>query len=373
MRRRIPQGVRMYTGDDFNYAELIAGDEQGYSDALLGIFDAIAPAAAAALGALARGDEPDVPRHSARRPSRSRATSSGRRPASTRPASCSWPISTACRIISPWSAARRARARPCISRSSSASPTRPGCFAIRTSAAARMRAVLATRGVALMRDFSTTTRGLRSTRATVKSWPLQQLVEGCARAGITGDLALARPRRGGRASTARRSSIRDAGLTVTGYCRGGMFPAPMPPDGAPRSRTTSARSTRRPASARAASCWSRAGCRKARKDIAGARRRCATASLRSLPYARAARHAARDRAAASDVCRRPRLREHARAGARSLRRAGRRASASRSTSITCGGIRTLQRADRARRQAHPRLSRLRLAGADRPTCCSTAA
>jgi hypothetical protein len=56
MRRRIPQGVRMYTGDDFNYAELIAGDERGYSDALLGIFDAIAPAAAAALGTLARGD-----------------------------------------------------------------------------------------------------------------------------------------------------------------------------------------------------------------------------------------------------------------------------------------------------------------------------
>jgi Protein of unknown function (DUF993) len=56
MRRRLPQGVRMYTGDDFNYAELIAGDAQGYSDALLGIFDAIAPAAAAAFGALTRGD-----------------------------------------------------------------------------------------------------------------------------------------------------------------------------------------------------------------------------------------------------------------------------------------------------------------------------
>jgi hypothetical protein len=56
MRRRLPQGVRMYTGDDFNYAELIAGDGRGYSDALLGIFDAIAPAAASALGALTRGD-----------------------------------------------------------------------------------------------------------------------------------------------------------------------------------------------------------------------------------------------------------------------------------------------------------------------------
>jgi hypothetical protein len=57
MRRKLPKGVRMYTGDDFNYAELIAGDAEGYSDALLGIFDAIAPAASAALGALTRGDE----------------------------------------------------------------------------------------------------------------------------------------------------------------------------------------------------------------------------------------------------------------------------------------------------------------------------
>ncbi len=69
MRRRLPaaggpgdSGVRMYTGDDFDYAELIAGDghgtarNHGHSDALLGIFDAIAPAASAALSALAAGD-----------------------------------------------------------------------------------------------------------------------------------------------------------------------------------------------------------------------------------------------------------------------------------------------------------------------------
>lgn len=56
MRRRLPPNVKMYTGDDFNYAELIAGDAQGYSHALLGIFDAIAPAASAALTALASGD-----------------------------------------------------------------------------------------------------------------------------------------------------------------------------------------------------------------------------------------------------------------------------------------------------------------------------
>jgi len=56
MRRRLPPGVVMYTGDDFNYSELIAGDENGYSHGLLGIFDAIAPAAAAALTALGQGD-----------------------------------------------------------------------------------------------------------------------------------------------------------------------------------------------------------------------------------------------------------------------------------------------------------------------------
>jgi hypothetical protein len=86
MRRRLPAGVRMYTGDDFNYAELIAGDGVGstanrqHSDALLGIFDAIAPAASAALAALAAGDavrfhqilEPTVPlsRHIFRAPTR---------------------------------------------------------------------------------------------------------------------------------------------------------------------------------------------------------------------------------------------------------------------------------------------------------------
>jgi hypothetical protein len=80
LRRRLPTGVRMYTGDDFNYAELIAGDEVGYSHALLGIFDAIAPAASAAFTALAAGDrkhffeilEPTVPlsRHIFQAPTR---------------------------------------------------------------------------------------------------------------------------------------------------------------------------------------------------------------------------------------------------------------------------------------------------------------
>ena len=80
MRRKLPQGVRMYTGDDFNFAELIEGDAEGHSDALLGIFDSIAPAASQALSHLAAGENakfreilaPTVPlsRHIFRAPTR---------------------------------------------------------------------------------------------------------------------------------------------------------------------------------------------------------------------------------------------------------------------------------------------------------------
>ncbi|MEV6910398.1 dihydrodipicolinate synthase family protein [Amycolatopsis sp. NPDC051071] len=55
-RRALPEGVKCYTGDDFNYPELIAGDDQGHSEALLGIFDAIAQVAGAALARLDDGD-----------------------------------------------------------------------------------------------------------------------------------------------------------------------------------------------------------------------------------------------------------------------------------------------------------------------------
>jgi hypothetical protein len=69
LRNRLPEGVLCYTGDDFNYAELIEGDGTRYSHALLGIFDAVAVPASLALSALAAGDtarfraiiEPTVP------------------------------------------------------------------------------------------------------------------------------------------------------------------------------------------------------------------------------------------------------------------------------------------------------------------------
>ncbi|MEU3848739.1 dihydrodipicolinate synthase family protein [Streptomyces sp. NPDC029554] len=56
IRRRLPKGVRCYTGDDFNYPELIAGDDRGYSHALLGIFDPLGPLAAEAVRVLDTGD-----------------------------------------------------------------------------------------------------------------------------------------------------------------------------------------------------------------------------------------------------------------------------------------------------------------------------
>ncbi|KAB1978206.1 dihydrodipicolinate synthase family protein [Streptomyces triticiradicis] len=56
LRRRLPDGVRCYTGDDFDYPELIAGDERGFSHALLGVFDPLAPLAARAVRVLDTGD-----------------------------------------------------------------------------------------------------------------------------------------------------------------------------------------------------------------------------------------------------------------------------------------------------------------------------
>ncbi|MFG2266757.1 dihydrodipicolinate synthase family protein [Streptomyces sp. NPDC048720] len=56
LRRRLPRGVRCYTGDDFHYPELIAGDDQGFSHALLGVFDPLGPPAAEAVRVLDTGD-----------------------------------------------------------------------------------------------------------------------------------------------------------------------------------------------------------------------------------------------------------------------------------------------------------------------------
>ena len=185
MRRLLPQGVRMYTGDDFNYAELIAGDEQGYSDALLGIFDAIAPAAAAALGALARGEtatfhdllRPTVPlsRHIFRVPTRFYKTGvvfmaylAGLQNHFTmvggqESARSTLHLAELFRLADQAGLLRRPRSRR-------------GAHAARHGHARR----------ALLRDLSNDRSLLAINSATVKPWTLEQLVEGCVRAGITG-------------------------------------------------------------------------------------------------------------------------------------------------------------------------------------------
>ena len=132
-------GVRMYTGDDFNYAELIAGDGDGSRRSSVTAMRCwasstpIAPAASAALAALAAGDARRASTRSWPRRCRCRATSSRRRPGSTRPAWSSWPGSTATRTTSPWWAGSRARA-PCrISPNCSGWPMPPACSSSRNS------------------------------------------------------------------------------------------------------------------------------------------------------------------------------------------------------------------------------------------------
>ena len=353
MRRRLDKRVRMYTGDDFNYAELIAGDEQGYSHALLGIFDAIAPAAAAALSALAAGDDatfhdilaPTVPlsRHIFRAPTRFYKTGvvfmaylNGHQDHFT--------------MVGGQESARSTLHLGRIFRLAD----RAGLLRDPELAAERMRIVLAVArdGVTERCGTSPTTGRIapcRSTPRRSESRAISSPSSKPAPARHPRDLALARPGRGGRARP-RRAGREGCGLELSGYCRGGMFPADgahrdggarrQPPRGRrgggagralPRARG------RRPAAIFAAGLGAVQGPRGRARRGRGRDRAAARICARR-------RHAARDRAAASDVCGRPRLREHARAGARHLRPARSAAhaacSASRSTSIMSGGTRS---------------------------------
>ena len=217
----------MYTGDDFNYAELIAGDEDGYSDALLGIFDAIAPAASGGAGAARGGRRARLPRHPGadraavaphlqgadpllqdrrRVPGLSQRPAGSfrddRRPAERALAASIWP-------------------------SCSASPTRRGCCAIPSSPRARMRQCCSAVHGRRRERRRMTVEGLSINLATVAAamGPWRQAVE-----ALPARTASPRSRRG--ATSRRRSGwtrrpriVRDNGLRVTGLCRGGMFPA----------------------------------------------------------------------------------------------------------------------------------------------------
>ena len=130
---RCPTGVRLYTGDDFNYPELIRGDGTHHSDALLGAFAAIAPGRVGRAGGARRGRPRDVRRGDGADAAARRATSSRRRPTTTRPASRSCPGSAATSRASPWSAACSRRAASCTSVGCSRWRTTPGCCPTRSS------------------------------------------------------------------------------------------------------------------------------------------------------------------------------------------------------------------------------------------------
>ena len=130
LRRRLPDGVRVYTGDDFNYPELIAGDELGHWTRC---------SACSTRSPRQRPRRwPPSTRATARpttgsssRPCRWPASCSRRQPSTTRPGSCSWRSSTATRTTSGWSAGWRARGRSSTCRTCSCWPTAPACCATR--------------------------------------------------------------------------------------------------------------------------------------------------------------------------------------------------------------------------------------------------
>jgi Protein of unknown function (DUF993) len=129
MRRKLPAGVRMYTGDDFNYAELIAATRRVIRMRCSGF------SMQSRLRPLPvwRDSRPAICRASMEswnQPSRCHGTFSRRRPGSTKPASCSSPGSTACKIISSWSVDKRAPARCCIWPNCSVWRTRRACCTI---------------------------------------------------------------------------------------------------------------------------------------------------------------------------------------------------------------------------------------------------
>ena len=112
------------------------------------------------------------------------------------------------------------------------------------------------------------TEGLSINLATVREqWPLREAVEACARHGIGAvDPWRDQVAAAGLAEAAR--IIQANGMLVTGYCRGGMFPAQTPPAARRRSTTTGAPSTKPRHSARRAWCWCAAACRAARATSA---------------------------------------------------------------------------------------------------------
>ena len=329
-------GVRMYTGDDFNFAALIGGDAQRPLRRAAGHLRCDRPCCVAQRCRRLRAATARDSTRFSRRRCRCRATSLRRRRGSTRRAWCSWRGSMDTRRISRWSTASRVRAvvssRPALPARRRARPV----ARIPTLRAARMRTLLALTASKAddARDSRREARAelpdprcCRSTRPPcARSGRCPTPSQACA-ARHTRHFALARPGRRGRArrhgaANSRRRPDRH------GACRGGMFPAPD------REGRRAAHDDNRRAVDEALTLGARClvlvvgGLPKDRggqivsRDLAGAREMVRD-GLGSAVRIRARRgHATRDRAAASDVRRRPRLREHDGAGQRAVRRVG---------------------------------------------------
>ncbi len=217
LRRRLPQGVRCYTGDDFHYPELIAGDEQGFSHALLGIFDPLGPLAAEAVRVLDTGNvtgfrellDPTVElsRHLFEAP-----------PASTRRAWSSWPGWPATRTTSPWSAAS-SRPVPCRTwPAPTNSPTASACSRTQAGRGTDADPAGDVRSDPVTADLTR----FSVNQMTVKQLSLPELADACAALGIR-NVGLWREPVQAYGVEAAAKLMRDAGLTVTTLCRGGFL------------------------------------------------------------------------------------------------------------------------------------------------------
>ena len=175
------------------------------------------------------------------------------------------------------------------------------------------------RGTGRQRRMPMHTSRLSINLATVRQqWNLREAVEACARLGIAA-VDPWRDQVGAIGLEASVRAIKDSGMKVSAaIAAAGCFRQRTRPGDKRPSTTTSARSTKRPHSAPNAWSWWCGGLPKGSRDIAGARRMVADGIAAILRTRALPQYAARHRAAASDVCGGPRLRQHARAGARLL-------------------------------------------------------
>ncbi len=282
LRRSLPPGVRLYTGDDFNYPELIVGDGGRHSDALLGIFAAIYPAASTALQALDAGDDAGarrildstqaLSRHLFAAPTRFYKTGI---------ALLSWlnghqrGFDMIGGLASGRSLAHAVTAFRLADRGRVAHRPRAGRTPDRAAA----------RGPRVDGMTSTAPARLSLNTATTKNWTLREAVDGAARAGLHA-VGLWRDRVAEVGTGSAAAIVRDAGLRVSSLCRGGFLTA------ADRTSTAMALDDNRAAIDEAAELGAPVlvmvvgGLPPGDRDLAAARERVGERIAELVPYAR---------------------------------------------------------------------------------------